>query len=56
MINVHIVATVKLCHKVSNTMKKNNKGYIINVSSLASFNTFPTSAMYCATKGWNLLE
>lgn len=27
-------------------------GYIINVSSLASFNTFPTSAMYCATKSF----
>lgn len=52
MINVHVLATVKLCHKISNMMKKNNKGYIINVSSLASFNAFPTSAMYCATKSF----
>ena len=52
MINVHILATVKLCHTIANKMKKNKKGYIINTSSIASFNTFPTSGMYCATKGF----
>lgn len=52
MIDLHIMATVKLCHKICNQMKKRKRGYIINVSSLASFNVFPTSAMYCATKGF----
>lgn len=52
MINVHIMASVRLCHLVANKMKENRKGYIINLSSLASFNTFPSSAMYCATKGF----
>ncbi|MGG7177224.1 SDR family NAD(P)-dependent oxidoreductase [Clostridium paraputrificum] len=50
MINVHILAAVKLCHVVAKQMKRNKKGFIINLSSLASFNVFPTSAMYCATK------
>ncbi|KMT23211.1 SDR family NAD(P)-dependent oxidoreductase [Clostridium cylindrosporum] len=52
MINVHILASVKLCHVISQGMKKRKKGYIINVSSIASFNSFPTSGMYCATKGF----
>lgn len=52
MINVHIIATVRLCHAVAQKMKKNRIGYIINLSSIASFNSFPTSGMYCATKGF----
>lgn len=50
MIKVHILAVTKLCHSIAKQMKENRKGHIINVSSLASFNVFPTSAMYCATK------
>lgn len=52
MINVHVLATVRLCHVVANKMKERKKGYIINLSSIASFNSFPTSGMYCATKGF----
>lgn len=52
MINVHIMASVKLAYVVANKMKKNKKGYIINLSSLASFNAFPTSGMYCGTKSF----
>ncbi|MEF9951011.1 MAG: SDR family oxidoreductase [Clostridium sp.] len=52
MVKVHIIATMRLCHIIANKMKKFNKGYIINVGSIASFNTFPTSGMYCATKGF----
>ncbi|MEG0129023.1 SDR family NAD(P)-dependent oxidoreductase [Clostridium sp.] len=52
MVGVHILAVIKLCHLIGNKMKKNKKGYIINVSSIASFNSFPTSGMYCATKGF----
>ncbi len=52
MINVHVIAAVRLCHTIANKMKKRKKGYIINLCSIASFNTFPTSGMYCATKGF----
>ena len=52
MIKLHILLATRLSYIVSNKMKKNKKGFIINVSSLAGFNTFPTSAMYCATKGF----
>ncbi|MPQ42682.1 SDR family NAD(P)-dependent oxidoreductase [Clostridium tarantellae] len=52
MINLHIIATVKLCHGLIKIMKKNKKGYIVNVSSVAAFNTFPSSAMYCSTKAF----
>lgn len=52
MAKVHMIVTMKLCHVVGNIMKKNKKGYIINVSSMAGFNVFPTSAMYCSTKAF----
>lgn len=52
MAKVHMLATMKLCHSISKQMKKNNKGYIINVSSMAGFNVFPSSAMYCSTKAF----
>lgn len=52
MIKVHVIATVKLCYNVSKQMKDKQRGFIINTSSLASFNVFPTSAMYCATKSF----
>ncbi|MGL5245661.1 MAG: SDR family NAD(P)-dependent oxidoreductase [Sarcina sp.] len=52
MINVHIIATVHLCHSIIKIMKRNKKGHIINVSSMASFNSFPSSAMYCSTKAF----
>lgn len=52
MLKVHVMSTMKLCHSVIKQMKKNKKGYIINVSSMAGFNTFPSSAMYCSTKAF----
>lgn len=52
MAKVHMLVTMKLCHSISKQMKKNNKGYIINVSSMAGFNVFPSSAMYCSTKAF----
>ena len=47
-----MLVTMKLCHSLSKKMKENNKGYIINVSSMAGFNVFPSSAMYCSTKAF----
>lgn len=52
MIRVHINATIKLTRACSEWMKKNNKGYIINTSSMAGFNQFKDSAMYCSTKAF----
>ena len=52
MAKVHMLVTMKLCHSLSKKMKENNKGYIINVSSMAGFNVFPSSAMYCSTKAF----
>lgn len=52
MLKVHVMATMNLCHSIIKQMKKNKKGYIINVSSMAGFNTFPSSAMYCSTKAF----
>lgn len=52
MAKVHMLVTMKLCHSLSKKMKENNKGYIINVSSIAGFNVFPSSAMYCSTKAF----
>ncbi|MGL5615735.1 MAG: SDR family NAD(P)-dependent oxidoreductase [Sarcina sp.] len=52
IMKLHMLLVTKLCHIVANKMKESKKGYIINVSSLAGFNVFPTSAIYCATKGF----
>lgn len=45
MINVHILASIKLCHVVAQKMKRKKKGYIINVSSMSGFVLSPTIAM-----------
>ncbi|MGG5460421.1 SDR family NAD(P)-dependent oxidoreductase [Clostridium sp. B9] len=52
MAKVHMLVTMRLCHSLSKQMKRNKKGYIINVSSMAGFNVFPSSAMYCSTKAF----
>lgn len=52
MAKVHMLVAMKLCHSISKKMKKNKKGYIVNVSSMAGFNVFPSSAMYCSTKAF----
>lgn len=52
MIRVHINATIKLTRACSELMKRNKKGYIINTSSMAGFNQFKDSAMYCSTKAF----
>lgn len=50
MINVHIIATVRLTKAVLPIMIKNNSGIIINVSSMASFIMAPNNLIYSATK------
>lgn len=49
MINVHIISTIILCRKIIPMMKK---GYVINVSSLASFFPTPYNHLYAGTKSF----
>lgn len=50
MVKVHIHATIALTHLIGNKMKKERKGSIVNVCSLAAYIPLPSSAMYAATK------
>ena len=52
MIQVHVLATVRLTHAVLRQMVARNRGYVVNVSSLASFLTAPGAVSYCATKAY----
>lgn len=52
MIHVHVLATVRLTHAVLPQMVARHRGYVINVSSLASFLTAPGAVSYCATKSY----
>jgi short-subunit dehydrogenase len=50
MVFVHNLAPVYFCRAVLPNMIKRNRGVIINVSSISSFNPRPQSVMYTATK------
>ncbi|MGL5152327.1 MAG: SDR family NAD(P)-dependent oxidoreductase [Clostridium sp.] len=52
MINVHINATLKLTYEFGKLMKVRGRGYIINVSSMASFLNTSSATMYCSTKAF----
>jgi len=50
MIQVHVTASVRLCHAALKIMKANNKGAIINVGSINAFTRFPNTSIYAAAK------
>lgn len=50
ILNVHVLATIKLTHTALSNMIANNSGTIINVSSIGAFYAFVTGAMYVGTK------
>ena len=50
MIQVHVVAPLRLMHAALQGMKQRRRGEIINVASMASFLYGAGSASYCATK------
>jgi len=52
MVNVHVLATMRLSRAVLPGMVKRGSGGIINVSSVAAFFRSGGNASYCATKGW----
>lgn len=49
LINIHIVATMRLCHAVLPGMVERGRGAVINVSSMAGWATYGT---YSAAKAW----
>ena len=52
MINVHVLAVTIFCRAALPGMIKQNRGSIINVSSLASFYPISGNAIYSATKAY----
>jgi len=52
MLKVHIDASLRLIHAVLPSMRKRQKGSIINVSSLASLIPLPEGSVYAATKAF----
>ena len=51
-IHVNILALTRLSHAAINAMVPNGRGYLLNVSSVASFQPGPGSTVYSATKGY----
>ncbi|NUR53304.1 MAG: SDR family oxidoreductase [Acidobacteria bacterium] len=54
MINVHVVAGVRLCRAVLPRMVSRDRGGIVNVCSISALTRFPESATYSATKAYML--
>ena len=52
MLNVNLVALVKLCHAAVGGMKERKKGAILNVSSIAGGQPMPMEALYSSTKSF----
>jgi uncharacterized protein len=52
MIQVHVLASVRLCHAALPGMVARGHGAIINVSSIGAFMPKPEDATYCATKAY----
>lgn len=52
MLNVHMVASMRLAHAALPGMVRRGAGGIINVASLAAFMALPGHANYCATKAY----
>lgn len=52
MHRLHVLATVRLTRAALPKLIARNKGFIVNVSSVASFLQGPGNVSYCATKAW----
>lgn len=51
MVDVHVIASMRLARAVLPAMLARGAGGIINVASIAGFMSLPGNATYCATKG-----
>ena len=51
-IHVNVLALTRLSHAAIKAMVPNGRGYLLNVSSVASFQPSPRLAVYCATKAY----
>ena len=52
MIQVHVTASVRLCHAALPGMRARRQGALINVASVAAFTPVPGNATYAATKDY----
>ncbi len=52
MHRLHVLAPVNLTHAALPRMVARDRGFVVNVSSVAAFGQNPGSISYCATKGW----
>jgi len=50
MVNVHVIATLRLCHTALPGMLACGSGAIVNVASVSAFAATPHSAVYSASK------
>jgi hypothetical protein len=50
MIDIHVIASARLCHAALRGMAARDSGSIINIGSISAFTRFPQAATYCASK------
>ena len=51
-VRLNVLALLRLSHAAARTMVPRGRGYLLNVSSIASFQPGPRLATYCATKAF----
>ncbi len=52
MAQLHVMATLNLTHAALPKMVERNRGFIVNVASVAAFFQSPSNVVYCSTKRW----
>ncbi|MCQ2225166.1 MAG: SDR family NAD(P)-dependent oxidoreductase [Paludibacteraceae bacterium] len=52
MLQLHVMTVAKMCKLFGDEMKENGGGYILNMSSLSAWTTFPGITVYEATKSF----
>ncbi len=52
MLDVHLKASIRLCHAALPGLQQRGRGAIVNVSSIMGFMAIPGSETYCATKSF----